>query len=86
MVTELSTGNKESLWSVTRLQMDNNTGQSKSQVHLVYADFSYVERAIIPEIPCHPSSPHAQSSARIQFRNIEVNIKSKNNQKWILGL
>ena len=39
--------------------MDNNTGQSKSQVHLVYADFRYVERAIIPEIPCHPSSPHA---------------------------
>ena len=39
--------------------MDYNTVQSQSQVHLVYADFSYVDRAIIPEIPCHPSSHHA---------------------------
>lgn len=39
--------------------MDYNTVQSQSQVQLVYADFSYVERAIIPEFPCHPSSPHA---------------------------
>lgn len=70
MVTELSSGKKESLWSVTRLQRDDNTGQSQSQVPLVYADFSYVERATIPEIPCHPSSPHAhlqlESGSEIQ--------------------
>lgn len=59
MVTESSIGKKESLCSVTRLHMDYNTVQSQSQVHLVYADFSYVDRAIIPEIPCHPSSHHA---------------------------
>lgn len=50
-------------------------------MHLVYANVNYIERAIIPGFPCHPSSPPCPPSTRIQFRKVEVNVESKKNQR-----